>query len=44
MARAFLEDGLAAWFANHLATMDAALAAHLKTRQGGAEADRGEDD
>ncbi len=30
MARAFLEDGLAAWFVNHLATMDAALAAHLK--------------
>ncbi|MCB1956636.1 MAG: hemerythrin family protein [Rhodocyclaceae bacterium] len=29
MARAFLDNGLSDWFANHLATMDAALAAHL---------------
>lgn len=30
MARAFVEDGLAEWFANHLATMDSALATHLR--------------
>ncbi|MCB1909235.1 MAG: hemerythrin family protein [Rhodocyclaceae bacterium] len=30
MARAFVEDGLADWFAIHLATMDSALAAHLR--------------
>lgn len=32
MARAFLGDGLANWFDNHLATMDAALAMHLRGR------------
>lgn len=30
LARAYVRQGLADWFALHLATMDAALAAHLK--------------
>ena len=31
MARAFVKDGLPEWFNNHLATMDAALAARLRS-------------
>jgi hemerythrin-like metal-binding protein len=30
LARAYVKDGLAPWFDLHLATMDAALAAHLR--------------
>jgi hemerythrin-like metal-binding protein len=30
LARAYVRQGLAEWFALHIATMDAALAAHLK--------------
>jgi hemerythrin-like metal-binding protein len=30
LARAYVKDGLASWFDLHLATMDAALAAHLR--------------
>ena len=33
LARAYVRDGIPAWFRLHLATMDSALAAHLK-RQG----------
>lgn len=34
LARAYVKDGLARWFDLHLATMDAALAAHLGRRTG----------
>ena len=34
LARAYVRDGLPEWFELHLATMDSALAAHLKARPG----------
>jgi len=38
LARTYLRSGLSDWFANHLATMDAALAASLKRAQAHAPA------
>jgi hemerythrin-like metal-binding protein len=34
LVRAYVKDGLAPWFDLHLATMDAALTAHLERRAG----------
>ena len=34
LARAYVKEGLAPWFDLHLATMDAALTAHLERRAG----------
>lgn len=34
LARAYVKEGLAPWFDLHLATMDAALAAHLERQAG----------
>jgi len=34
LARAYVKDGLAPWFDLHMATMDAALTAHLERRAG----------
>ncbi|GHT88955.1 hypothetical protein AGMMS49543_27770 [Betaproteobacteria bacterium] len=37
LARTYVRDGIPAWFRQHLATMDSALAAHLKKQGAGVD-------